>query len=169
MDPKYLLELKNCTEKALNEDPPDGLMGITSAWALWEAVRRRLLVMACKNEGWTVEQAKRALAGERINNERFVKLFECITSNSPWEDSMPMSAHRLWPRIIRVKDLRRRIINGTTRVGDAKLQKYAWDVLRFVNALRDHSLGDPLKRLPKKARKTKSDRSLKNRIKKAEE
>lgn len=166
MDPKYLLELKNCTEKALNEDPPDGLMAITAAWTLWEAVRRRMLVMACKREGWTVAQARRTLAAERINNERFVKLFEAITNNSQWEGSLPMAARRLWPGIVKIKALRRRIINGTSRIGDVKLQKYAWDVLRFINSLRDHSLGDPLKELPKKSGKTKSDRSLKNRIKK---
>ncbi len=167
MNPKYLLELKTRTEKALNEDPPDGLMAITASWALWEAVRRRILVLACKREGWTVGQAQKALESERINNERFVQLFEVIYKNSKWEDSLPIVAKRLWPGIIRITDLRRRIINGTTRIGDTRLQKYAWDVLRFINSLREHPLGDPLKELPRISKKTKSDRSLKNRIKKA--
>ncbi len=167
MDSKYLFELKTRTEKALNEDPPDGLMAITASWALWEAVRRRILVLACKRGGWTVDQAKKALSSERINNERFVHLFEAIYRNSKWEDSLPIVAKRLWPGIIRIKDLRRRIINGTTRIGDTRLQKYAWDVLRFINSLREHPLGDPLKALPRISTKTKSDRSLKNRIKKA--
>jgi hypothetical protein len=49
--PKYLLELKSRAERALNQDPPDGLTAFTAAWALWEAVRKRILVLACKREG----------------------------------------------------------------------------------------------------------------------
>ena len=60
-NPKYLIELKTRAEKALNSEPPDGLTGFTSVWALWEAVRRRILILACKREGWTVQQARDAL------------------------------------------------------------------------------------------------------------
>jgi hypothetical protein len=163
-NPKYLLELKNRAEKALNADPPDGLSGLTSAWTLWEAVRKRILSLACKREGWTVEQARDALADERINTERFVELYTAITRGSSWKESMPMVAQRLWPDVLEAGELRRRIVNGSTRTGDENLQKSAWDVLRFINRLREHPLGDPLKELPKRAKKTLSDESLMDRL-----
>ena len=77
---------------------------------------------------------------------------------------MPMAARRMWPDILEARDLRRRIVNGTTRTGDENLQKSAWDVLRFINRLREHPLGDPLKELPKRAKKTLSDESLRARL-----
>jgi len=167
-NPKYLLELKNRAEKALNADPPDGLSGLTSAWTLWEAVRKRVLSLACKREGWTVEQARDALADERINTDRFVELYTAITRGGSWEESMPMVAQRLWPDVLEAGELRRRIVNGSTRTGDENLQKSAWDVLRFINRLREHPLGDPLKELPKRAKKTLSDESLRERLAEAD-
>ncbi len=167
-NPKYLLELKNRAEKALNADPPDGLSGLTSAWTMWEAVRKRILTLACKREGWTVEQAKDALADERINTGRFIELYLAITGGDPWVDSIPLAARKKWPDILEAGVLRRRIVNGTTRTGDENLQKAAWDVLRFINRLRDHPLGDPLKELPRRARKTLSDESLLDRLEEAD-
>lgn len=163
-NPKYLLELKNRAERALNADPPDGLSGLTSAWTMWEAVRKRILSLACKREGWTVEQARDALFEERINTERFVELYRAITLGGSWEGSLPLAARRMWPDVLEAGDLRRRIVNGTTRTGDENLQKSAWDVLRFINRLREHPLGDPLKELPKRAKKTLSDESLVERL-----
>ena len=167
-NPKYLLELKNRAERALNADPPDGLSGLTSAWTLWEAVRKRVLSLACKREGWTVEQAREALADERINTDRFVELYTAITLGGSWEESMPMVAQRLWPDVLEAGELRRRIVNGSTRTGDENLQKSAWDVLRFINRLREHPLGDPLKELPKRSKKTLSDESLRERLAEAD-
>jgi len=167
-NPKYLLELKNRAERALNADPPDGLSGLTSAWTLWEAVRKRVLSLACKREGWTVEQAREALADERINTDRFVELYTAITLGGSWVESMPMVAQRLWPDVLEAGELRRRIVNGSTRTGDENLQKSAWDVLRFINRLREHPLGDPLKELPKRSKKTLSDESLRERLAEAD-
>ena len=164
-NPKYLLELKTRAERALNSDPPDGLTGFTVAWALWEAVRRRMLILACKREGWTVEQAHDALMVERVDNARFVELYSAITDGSLWKDSLPLAAKRLWPRILKAVDLRKRIIHGTSRIGEENLQRTAWNVLRFINRLHEHPLGDPLKELPKRSRKIRSDRSLRERIK----
>ena len=165
-NPKYLLELKNRAERALNTEPPDGLTAFSVAWALWEAVRRRMLILACKREGWTGEQARDALMDERIDNTRFVELFSEITLGSVWEDSLPLAARKLWPGILKAVELRKRIIHGTSRIGDENLQRTAWNVLRFVNRLHEHPLGDPLKKLPKKTKKTLSDESLRERIKK---
>ena len=164
-NPKYLLELKNRAERALNTEPPDGLTAFSVAWALWEAVRRRMLILACKREGWTGEQARDALMDERIDNTRFVELFSAITLGSVWEDSLPLTARKLWPGILKAVELRKRIIHGTSRIGDENLQRTAWNVLRFVNRLHEHPLGGPLKKLPKKTKKTLSDESLKERIK----
>jgi hypothetical protein len=158
-NPKYLLELKNRVEKALNSDPPDGLTAFTTSWALWEAVRRRMLILACKREGWTVEQARNALADERIDNTRFAHLYRSI-SRGGWVDSLPMAAGKLWPGILSSVQLRKRIIHGTSRIGEVNLQRSAWNVLRFVNLLRDHPLGSPLKKLPGKTRRVLSDSSL---------
>ena len=97
-NPKYLLELKSRAERALNIEPPDGLTGFSVSWALWEAVRRRILVLACKREGWTVEQARDALMEERIDNPRFVQLFSAITVGDNWEDTLPLAAKKLWRR-----------------------------------------------------------------------
>ena len=163
-NPKYLLELKTRTERALNAEPPDGLTAFSVSWALWEAVRRRMLVLACKREGWTVDQARNALMRERIDNVRFTELFSAVTMGSVWEDSLPLAAQKLWPRILKAVDLRKRIIHGTSRIGEENLQRTAWDVLRFVNRLHEHPLGDPLKKLPKKTKKTRSDQSLRERI-----
>ena len=163
-NPKYLQELKSGAERALNAEPPDGLTAFSVAWALWEAVRRRMLILACKREGWTVEQARNALMDERIDNVRFVELFSAITAGSVWEDSLPLAARKLWPGILKAVELRKRIIHGTSRIGDENLQRTAWNVLRFVNRLHEHSLGDPLKKLPKKTKKTLSDGSLKERL-----
>ncbi|UCG39008.1 MAG: hypothetical protein JSV00_01880 [bacterium] len=163
-NPKYLMELKSRAEKALNTDPPDGLTALTAAWALWEAVRRRILVLACKREGWTVQQARDALSEERLDNKRFARLFSVITSGESWEDSLPLSAGKLWPGVLEAVQLRRRIIYGTSRIGEENLQRTAWNVLRFVNRLRDHPLGDPLKKLPRRSRKTRSDESLRERL-----
>ncbi|MCJ7499427.1 hypothetical protein MUP29_04160 [bacterium] len=165
-NPKYLLELKNRAERALSTEPPDGLTAFSVAWALWEAVRRRMLMLACKREGWTGEQARDALMDERIDNTRFVELFSAITLGSVWEDSLPLAARKLWPGILKAVELRKRIIHGTSRIGDENLQRTAWNVLRFVNRLHEHPLGDPLKKLPKKTKKTLSDESLRERIKK---
>ena len=165
-NPKYLLELKNRAERALNTEPPDGLTAFSVAWALWEAVRRRMLILACKREGWTGEQARDALMDERIDNTRFVELFSAITLGSVWENSLPLAARKLWPGILKAVELRKRIIHGTSRIGDENLQRTAWNVLRFVNRLHEHPLGDPLKKLPKKTKKTLSDESLRERIKK---
>ena len=165
-NPKYLLELKNRAERALNTEPPDGLTAFSVAWALWEAVRRRMLILACKREGWTGEQARDALMDERIDNTRFVELFSAITLGSVWEDSLPLAARKLWPGILKAVELRKRIIHGTSRIGDENLQRTAWNVLRFVNRLHEHPLGDPLKKLPKKTEKTLSDESLKGKTKK---
>ena len=165
-NPKYLLELKNRAERALNTEPPDGLTAFSVAWGLWEAVRRRMLILACKREGWTGEQARDALMDERIDNTRFVELFSVITLGSVWEDSLPLAARKLWPGILKAVELRKRIIHGTSRIGDENLQRTAWNVLRFVNRLHEHPLGDPLKKLPKKTKKTLSDESLRERIKK---
>lgn len=159
-DPKYLLELKTRAEKALNSEPPDGLTGFTTAWTLWEAVRRRILILACKKEGWTVQQARDALADKPIDNERFICLYAIITSGQQWEESLPLAAKRIWPVVLNAVHLRWRIIHGTTRIGEVKLQRTAWNMLRFIDRLRDHQLGNPLKELPKKARKIHSDESL---------
>lgn len=164
-NPKYLLELKNRAERALNTEPPDGLTAFSVAWTLWEAVRRRMLILACKREGWTGEQARDALMDERIDNTRFVELFSAITLGSVWEDSLPLAARKLWPGILKAVELRKRIIHGTSRIGDENLQRTAWNVLRFVNRLHEHPLGGPLKKLPKKTKETLSDESLKERIK----
>ncbi len=163
-NPKYLLELKSRAESALNTDPPDGLTALSVSWALWEAVRRRLLVLACKREGWTVEQARDALMGERIDNHRFIELYSAITLGTNWEDSIPLAAKKLWPGILEAVDLRKRIIHGTSRIGDENLQRTAWKVLRFINLLHEHPLGDPLKVLPKRTRRTLSDESLRERL-----
>jgi len=163
-NPKYLLELKSRAESALNAEPPDGLTAFTVSWALWEAVRRRMLVLTCKREGWTVEQAREVLINERIDNSRFIDLFSSITQGDQWEESLPFTAQKLWPRILKAVDLRKRIIHGTSRIGEENLQRTAWNVLRFVNRLHEHPLGDPLKKLPKRSRKTRSDTSLKKRI-----
>ena len=159
-NPKYLLELKIRAQNALNSEPPDGLTGFAAAWTLWEAVRRRMLILACKSEGWTVEQAQNALAEESIDNPRFIQLYENITSGQPWEESLPFSAGEIWPALSEAVHLRNRIIQGTSRIGDVQLQRTAWKVLRFVNLLRDHPLGNPMKELPKKSRKVHSDESL---------
>ena len=163
-NPKYLLELKNRAERALNSEPPDGLTAFPVSWALWEAIRRRILVLACRREGWTVEQARHALLGERIDNCRFIELFSAITIGEVWEDSLPLEALQLWPEILKAMDLRKRIIHGTSRIGEESLQRTAWNVLRFVNRLHEHPLGDPLKKLPKRAKKTLSDESLRERL-----
>jgi hypothetical protein len=164
-NPKYLLELKRRAERALNNEPPDGLTAFSLSWALWEAVRRRILVLACKREGWTVEQARDALMEERIDNPRFVELFSAITMGEMWENSLPLAAKKLWPAILKAVDLRKRIIHGTSRIGEENLQRTAWNVLRFVNRLYEHPLGDPLRKLPKRTRKTLSDDSLRERLK----
>ena len=164
-NPKYLLELKSRAERALNTEPPDGLTAFSVSWALWEAVRRRILVLACKREGWTVEQARDALLEERIDNTRFMELFSVITVESVWEDSLPLAARKLWPGILKAVDLRKRIIHGTSRIGEESLQRTAWKVLRFINCLHEHPLGDPLKKLPKRTKKTLSDESLRDRLK----
>jgi hypothetical protein len=161
-DPKYLLEMKIRAENALNSAPPDGLTGFTAAWTLWEATRRRILVLACKREGWTVQQALDALADERIDNHRFICLFKIITSGQDWEESLPPSAAKIWPAVSEAVSLRKRIIHGKSRIGDVMLQRTAWKVLRFVDLMRDHPLGDPMKELPKKSRKIHSDESLKD-------
>ncbi len=163
-NPKYLLELKNRTERALNAEPPDGLTAFSVSWALWEAVRRRILVLACKREGWTVEQARYALMEERIDNRRFIELFSAITLGEVWEESLPLEALQLWPDILKAVDLRKRIIHGTSRIGEESLQRTAWNVLRFVNRLHEHPLGDPLRELPKRTKKTLSDESLRERL-----
>ena len=163
-NPKYLTELKTRTERALNADPPDGLTAFSVAWALWEAVRRRMLVLACKREGWTVDQAREVLMGERIDNTRFTQLFSVITGGTAWEDSLPLAAQKLWPLILEAVDLRKRIIHGTSRIGEENLQRTAWNVLRFVNRLHEHPMGDPLKRLPDKTKKSRSDQSLRDQI-----
>ncbi len=165
-NPKYLLELKTRAERALNTEPPDGLTAFSVSWALWEAVRRRILVLACKREGWTVEQARDALIEERIDNHRFVELFSAITMGDVWDESLPLAARKLWPGILKAVDLRKRIIHGTSRIGEESLQRTAWNVLRFVGRLHEHPLGDPLKRLPKRTKKILSDKSLRERIKK---
>ncbi|MDF1535121.1 MAG: hypothetical protein P1S46_01295 [bacterium] len=162
-NPKYLLELKRRAEKALNSDPPDGLTAFTASWTLWEAVRRRMLILASKREGWTVQQARDALIEERIDNPRFIYLFRVI-SREEWEESLPMAAGKLWPDIVSSVQLRRRIIHGTSRIGEESLQRSAWNILRFVNLLRDHPLGNPLEKLSGKARPVLSDHSLKDRI-----
>lgn len=162
-NPKYLLELKKRAEKALNAEPPDGLTAFTTSWTLWEAVRRRMLILACKREGWTVQQAKDALLEERIDNARFVVLYKSI-SDVGWIDSLPIAARKLWPGILRSVRLRRRMIHGTSRIGEESLQRSAWNVLRFINLLRDHPLGNPLKKLPGKSKKLHSDESLRERI-----
>jgi hypothetical protein len=159
-DPKYLLELKIRAEKALNSEPPDGLAGFAAAWTLWEAVRRRMLILACKREGWTVQQAHDALTDESIDNPRFVRLYEIITSGQKWEESLPLPAGKIWPTVSDAVHLRNRIIYGTSRAGDIKLQRTTWKILRFVDLLRDHPLGNPLKELPKKSRKIHPDESL---------
>lgn len=164
-DPKFLLRLKIRAEKALNLEPPDGLTGFTAAWTLWEAVRRRILILACKREGWTVQQAHEALAEERIDNQRFLRLYGIVTSGRKWEESLPLPAARVWPSIQAAVELRKRIIHGTSRIGDVKLQRTAWKVLLFIDLLRDHPLGDPLSELPKKAAKTRTDESLKKLLK----
>ncbi|UCF31267.1 MAG: hypothetical protein JSV26_02260 [bacterium] len=166
--PKYLLALKTRAEKALNQDPPDGLTAFTAAWALWEAVRKRLLVLACKREGWTVEQAREALPSEAINQKNFLKLYTAVTGGGTWEESMPMAAGALWPEILEAMEVRLRIINGSSRIGEDSLQRHAWSILRFINRLREHRLGDPLKELPKRSRKTLSDESLEKRLKTAQ-
>ena len=163
-NPKYLLELKNRAERALNAEPPDGLTAFSVAWALWEAVRRRILVLACKRQGWTVEQARDALMEERISNPRFVELFSAITLGTKWEESLPLAAKKLWPDILNAVDLRKRIIHGTSRIGEDNLQRTTWNVLRFVNRLHEHPLGNPLRKLPKKTKKTLSDESLRDRL-----
>jgi hypothetical protein len=131
---------------------------------MWEAVRRRVLVLACKREGWTVEQAHDVLKGERINNERFEQLYSAITDGDRWEDSLPLAADSLWKEILQAVELRKRIINGSSRIGEESLQRYSWSVLRFVNRLREHPSGDPLKALPKRSRKTRSIESLTEKI-----
>jgi hypothetical protein len=166
-NPKYLLELKKRAEKALNSEPPDGLTAFTTSWTLWEAVRRRMLILACKREGWTVQQARDSLLEERIDNSRFVLLYKSI-SKGGWIDSLPIAAQKLWPGILRSVQLRRRIIHGTSRIGEENLQRSAWNILRFVNLLRDHPLGDPLKKLPGKSKKLHSDDSLREYILNAE-
>lgn len=163
-NPKYLLELKKRTENALNAEPPDGLTAFSLSWALWEAVRRRILVLACKKEGWTVDQARGALLEVRIDNSRFLELYTSVTRGVHWEETLPLAARKLWPEILAAVDLRKRIIHGTTRIGEENLQRNAWNVLRFVNRLREHPLGDPLKTLPRKTRKTLSDESLRERL-----
>ncbi len=165
--PKYLLELKSRAERALNQDPPDGLTAFTAAWALWEAVRKRILVLACKREGWTVEQARESLPSEAINQKQFLKLYTAVSDGETWEESLPMAAGALWADILEAMEVRLRIINGSSRIGEDNLQRYAWSVLRFINRLRDHQLGDPLKELPKRSRKTLSDESLEKRLKTA--
>jgi len=162
--PKFLLELKTRVENALNSDPPDGLTAFSLSWSLWEAVRRRVLVLACKREGWTVQQARNALMKERIDNSRFLELYSAITRGSSWEESLPLAAVRLWPSILKAVELRKRIIHGTSRIGEENLQRTAWNVLRFINRLRDHPLGDPLKNLPGSIRRTCLDGDLKERI-----
>lgn len=159
-NPKYLLELKIRAQKALNSEPPDGLTGFAAAWTLWEAIRRRMLILACKREGWTVGQAQDALAEESIDNPRFIQLYEIITSGQTWERSLPFSAGKIWPALSEAVHLRNRVIQGTSRIGDVQLQRTAWNILRFVDLLRDHPLGNPLKELPKKSRKIHSDESL---------
>jgi len=166
-NPKYLLELKKRAEKALNSEPPDGLTAFATSWTLWEAVRRRMLILACKHEGWTVQQARDALLEERIDNSRFALLYKSI-SKGGWIDSLPIAAQKLWPGILRSVQLRRRIIHGTSRIGEESLQRSAWNVLRFVNLLRDHPLGNPLKKLPGKSKKLLSDDSLRECILNAE-
>lgn len=163
-NPKYLIELKNRAERALNAEPPDGLTAFSVAWTMWEAVRRRILVLACKREGWTVEQARNALMEERIDNPRFVELYSAVTMGDSWEDSLPLAAQKLWLDILKAVDLRKRIIHGTSRIGEENLQRTAWKVLRFVNRLHEHPLGDPLGKLPKKTKKTLSDSSLLRRL-----
>ncbi|MDF1526076.1 MAG: hypothetical protein RRA15_06310 [bacterium] len=165
-NPKYLLELKSGAERALNAEPPDGLTAFPLSWALWEAIRRRILVLACKREGWTVEQARDVLMEERIDNGRFIELFSGITMGDVWEESLPLEALQLWPEILKAVDLRKRIIHGTSHIGEESLQRTDWNVLRFVNRLHEHPLGDPLKKMPKKTKKTLSDESLRERIKK---
>jgi hypothetical protein len=163
-NPKYLLELKSRAERALNAEPPDGLTAFPVSWALWEAIRRRILVLACKREGWTVEQARYALMEERIDNRRFIELFSAITLGEVWDESLPLEALQLWPDILKAVDLRKRIIHGTSRIGEESLQRTAWNVLRFVNRLHEHPLGDPLRELPKRTKKTLSDESLRERL-----
>lgn len=163
-DPKFLLELKSRAENALNSDPPDGLTAFTLSWALWEAVRRRVLVLACKKEGWTVQQARNALMKERIDNNRFLELYSSITRGNSWEESLPLAAVGLWTFIVKAVELRKRIIQGTSRIGEEKLQRTAWNVLRFMNRLREHPLGDPFKKLPRRTPKTLSDESLEERM-----
>jgi len=164
-NPKYLLELKKRAEHALNTEPPDGLTAFSVAWALWEAVRRRMLILACKREGWTVEQARDILMQERIDNARFAQLFSAVTLGGVWEESLPLAARKMWPGILEAVDLRKRIIHGTSRTGGENLQRTAWNVLRFVNRLHEHPLGDPLKKLPRRTKKTLPDTSLRERLK----
>lgn len=163
-DLKYLLELKSRAESALNAEPPDGLTAFSVSWALWESVRRRILVLACKKEGWTVDQARQALMEERIDNSRFLEIFSIVTGIGSWEESLPLAARKLWPEMLTAVDLRKRIIHGTTRIGEENLQRTAWSVLRFINRLHEHPLGDPLKKLPGRSRKTLTDESLREAI-----
>jgi len=159
-NPKYLLELKIRAENALNSEPPDGLTGFTTAWTLWEAIRLRVLIRACKREGWTAKQAQDVFTKEHIDDQRFVQLYEIITSGQRWEHSLPIAAGRIWPRLLATEHLRQRIVHGTTRIGEEKLQRAAWNILRFVDGLRDHPLGNPLKELPRKSGKIRSDENL---------
>ena len=111
-----------------------------------------------------MDQARDALSAERINTEHFLRLYGSVTGGDVWEKSMPLAARRLWAEVLEAMELRRRILNGSSRIGEDKLQRYAWVVLRFINRLREHHLGDPLKELPKRTRKTRSDESLKKRL-----
>ncbi len=156
-DPKYLHELKIRAENALNSEPPDGLTGFTTAWTLWDAIKLRVLILACEREGWSAKQARDALTKEPIDQQRFLTLYETITSGQPWERSLPIPAVRIWPGLAAAEQLRRRIIHGTTRVGEERLQRTAWKVLRFVDVLRDHPLGNPMRELPGKSGKPGSE------------
>jgi len=165
-NPKYLLELKTRAEKALNSEPPDGLAGFTLTWTFWEAVQRRMLILACKREGWTVAQADKSLVPVRYDNRSFTRLYKTITSGQNWEESLPLPARKIWPAISQAMTLRERIIHGTSRTGDIRLQAAAWKILHFADLLRDHPLGDPFKELPNRARKTRTDESLREIVEK---
>jgi len=111
MNPKTiekLLELADRTER----NRYDPWVPFSLRWIAWEALRTRIIVIACRFRGWKMEDAYNVIGRKRISsNEAFKKCLKLILGRSPFP--LPNGSPRqAWDVLQKIELVRHRLFHG---------------------------------------------------------
>ncbi len=136
MSPAEIRSIRQVATKVSASSP---LTQFVLLWIVWEATRTRLLVIACRKQGWRMSDARKALAAKKISSgAAFRNAWSALTGTSL--DNLPGDAGKVWKALQGVERMRHRIVHGFSKHAPEYFTLCATVLEKALDAM-PHTLG----------------------------